>query len=373
VTYHDYLSNDTVKNSVYLNQKYTVKDFYEVFPNAGVGFTFEGWDADKDGKVDYQKGDTITIKGNYDLYPVCTTITAPEYKYTVGGTVKAGEHQYDLTPVVYSGTEADTKAIEDIAKELVDKNSDITTTIQSGLEKLAGEAKTTNKDGYTITTTADNEIKVDGVNLGQKMKDQVEIYRTKMGSVKEKSGITSDKWDAFVEAFSPEVLFTTLDSETLTLKDADGYYNALKDAVYAAADLYADVRDTQDIKAVLEAAEEAGGAAGLDVKFADYIVDDDLTVTSPDDVKVRNDRIADLLATKEGILPKLKTGDEWTYVAFSASETPNSPEDVWTIINERTSRDFSSDAGIKAIIKAVQKAYVGKEFSVEITVTKEKV
>ena len=277
----------------------------------------------------------------------------------------------------------DDPTVDQIAEDLITGTNDANKTaiknyIKKGLERIVSDRgpKTIEMpDGtYTVKTTKDREVIAtkDGqpVNLPAELAEEQEIYMAKMAKVGEKSGVSAkapDEWTAFAEAISPANLFTA-SGNNLVLVDEEGAYDALKNAVAKAKALHTALGTDQ---AVYEQILVDSMNAGLDlgVFFNAYTVDNDATVTYPNDLQSKFGHIAEVAADKDGVLVDL-VGIANPYTVFAATETVNSEEDAVRIINERTSRDFSNNYKVRAILQAVVDAYTG-DYGLTITVERQ--
>ena len=282
----------------------------------------------------------------------------------------------------------DDPTVDQIAEDLITGTNDANKTaiknyITTGLNKIvSGRGPTTIEmpDGiYTVETTAKREIIAtkDGqpVNLPAELAEEQEIYMDKMAKVGEKSGVSAiagSEWTAFAEAISPANLFTASENK-LVLTDAEGAYAALENAVAKAKALHQKLGTNPAVyKKILEDSRDAGIELG--VFFNDYTVDNDATVHNPGDLEGKFEHIAEVAADEDGVLVDLAKIDD-SYTVFAATETVNNegeePEaDAVRIINERTSRDFTNNYKVRAILRALAEAY-GGDYGLTITVERQ--
>jgi hypothetical protein len=303
--------------------------------------------------------------------PSPSPVSSDKYKVNVNvaQATQAGKtRSIDLT-AIYTESQAADKTVSQIAEDLVTGENE--TAIVGAFDTLISKAKEkgdreTTKNGYTISTKADGTIHVDGVDLVQSLQDETDLYYDQIEKAGVKAGVASaSSWGAFKDAFSPMNAFDKA-GEDLKLKSADDYYQVVLTAVQAAGKLYDEVAPTEDqFKAVLEAAEQAG--ADLGVSFEGNYKVLGTEVDSPKDLN--DDEIASYLYVEkvQNNAVILDLCNDGISEVFSAKETVNSYEDVVDIVKTRISRDWSTRDDIKAVLEAVQDAYIGT-YTVTVTV-----
>ena len=306
--------------------------------------------------------------------PTPTPTPSGDTKYRVTATVTKDGKGPELI-ADYTTAQARTTTVSQIVKDLItdgngadDNKGNIKKIIQEHFLDKARDGGPKTVNGYTITTSKDGNIHVDGVDLWANLQDEVAVYNERMVKVGTELEIQdSSTWKAFVRAFSPDKLFTKNGTD-LKLKSADAYYSILSDAVDAACALYDEVATAAKYQEILDKAEAAGVKLGVqfDTFKGQYSVLGG-KVTTPD--TLNDAAVVEYLAAdnKKVLYNLVKDGKN---TVFEATENVTSAEDVVKIVNARISRNWKDRDDIQAVLKAIEDAYTG---TYNVTVTVEKV
>ena len=273
--------------------------------------------------------------------------------------------------------------MDTIAEDLIkgDNKTAIEGYFEAGLSKINRDRESgnipINGDVYKVKTTTAGVIsaKKNGadVNLQEELQLEKDVYNNKMEKVRQQSGIEeSSQWTAFVEAICPANIFKNSGDKDLQLKDESELYKVVENAVAATTALHGVLPEEADILQILKDSRTAGDADHLGIIFNGYTLDEQTSINKPEDVTDATlAHIAKVLADKDGILVELMENKDLgtPYMVFEANENITDVDNAIQTINERTSRDYTNVDKIRAVLTAVDEAYVG-DYIVKVTVTK---
>lgn len=363
--------------------------------------TFKSWNTQKDGKgTTYNPGEKILLTEDMTLYPIYeeepiddpggggggspVVPPTPDSKYIV----KAEFNIADKGSATLYKEYTQDATFDQIATDLISNENQtlITNAFTEGLSKITRDKGPVEVkvggDTYTVETTKAGVITATKngtiVNLQEELQFETDFFIQRMNEFGEETGFSSvEGWSDFVEKICPTNIFKPSEDNDLhkdtkdydiQLKDADELYKVLKDAVDAGIALHDSLPSQKDIYTILEAAQKYNDTQGLE--YNSYTLDAQIGIEEPSDIEATTlDHMATVLADKDGILGDLMRNDT-NYTVFEANENITDEANAVDTINKRTSRDYTNVNKIRAVLKAVQDAYVGN-YQVKITVEKQ--